>query len=488
MDYLIKGATLVSDGETFRADVLVMDGLIAKIVRGGGAAFADGALTGDGAASADLSSHGLTVIDASGKYMIPGVIDEHVHFRDPGLTYKADVASESRAAVAGGVTSFMDMPNTVPQTTTQEFLQQKFDHAAEVSLANYSFYIGATNDNLSEVLRTDIGSVCGIKLFMGSSTGNMLVDSSEALETLFREAPCLIAAHCEDEAMIRRETARFREMAGKVEIAPNASIHPLVRSAEACYASSARAVELAAKTGAHLHVLHVSTARELELFRDDIPLTDKKITAETCPHYLCLDERDYETLGFRIKCNPAVKSLSDRMALLGALGSGRIDTIGSDHAPHLLEEKMTGDYFTSKSGFPSIQHTLELMLGLCCSGHGSSDLAGHGSPHLCGLDGAAAALALPDVVRLMCHNPASLYRIDRRGFLREGYHADLVLLDLDCERVLSDSDEFTKCGWTPYSGRKVRSKVTHTFVGGNLVYENGQFHDDVRGERLKFNR
>ena len=389
-----------------------------------------------------------------------------MHFREPGLTQKADLYTESRAAVAGGVTSFMDMPNTVPQTTTQELLQQKFDLAAEKSLANYSFYLGATNDNLDEVKKTDPKRVCGIKLFMGSSTGNMLVDQNETLVRLFRESPCLIAAHCEDEAIIHANTVRCKDLAAKGEVVADASIHPFVRTSEACYRSSSKAVDMAEKFGARLHVLHISTKAELALFRNDVPLAEKRITAETCPHYLWFDEKSYDEKSFAVKCNPAIKSHRDREALLCALREGRIDTIGSDHAPHLLEEKMTGDYFTSKSGFPSVQHTLDIMAELVHNGK----------------------LTLAELVRLMCHNPAFIYQIDRRGFIREGYHADLVLLDLDSPHRISCENELTKCGWTPYEGVEVHSRVTHTFVNGNLVYENGLFHEGDRGERLTFNR
>lgn len=359
----------------------------------------------------------------------------------------------------------MDMPNTNPQTTTQELLEQKFGMAAEKSLANYSFYLGATNDNLAEVVKTDPKRVCGIKLFMGSSTGNMLVNQDDVLVRLFRESPCLIAAHCEDEATVHANTVCCKDLAAKGEVIPDASIHPFVRTAEACYKSSSKAVDMAEKFGARLHVLHVSTQRELSLFRCDIPLIDKKITAETCPHYLWFDERDYEQKSFAIKCNPAIKSHRDKEALRLALSNGLIDTIGTDHAPHLLDEKMTGDYFTSKSGFPSIQHSMEVMVEVMRDG----------------------GLSLADLVRLMCHNPALLYRIDRRGFLREGYHADLVLLDINHQGVVSNAHEFSKCGWTPYDGMRVHSRVTHTFVNGNLVYENGIFHENDKGERLLFN-
>ena len=452
MNYYIKNATLVNEGQTFVASVFVSDGKIAKIIRGK----EDGPSTGSGTFAPSTQ-----VIDATDKYLIPGIIDEHVHFREPGLTHKADIYTESRAAVAGGVTSFMDMPNTVPQTTTQELLQQKFDLAAEKSLVNYSFYLGATNDNLAEVVKTDPKKVCGIKLFMGSSTGNMLVDKNEVLVRLFRESPCLIAAHCEDEQTIHENTVRCKDLAAKGEVVVDASIHPFIRTTEACYKSSFKAIDMAERFGARLHVLHISTQKELSLFRNDIPLKDKKITAETCPHYLCFDNRDYERKGFAIKCNPAIKSHRDKEALLQALHDGLIDTIGTDHAPHLLEEKMTDDYFTSKSGFPSIQHSLEIM---------------------------AELVDMPLLVQLMCHNPAILYQIDRRGFIREDYHADLVLVDMNTSHLISDKDEYSKCGWTPYDGVGVHSRVTHTFVNGNLVFENGAFHEEEKGTRLCFNR
>ena len=449
MNYLIKNATLVNEGKTFLASVFISDGKIAKIVP-------DGEPFDAGSAS---------VIDGTGKYLIPGIIDEHVHFREPGLTHKADLYTESRAAVAGGVTSFMDMPNTLPQTTTQALLQQKFDLAAEKSLANYSFYLGATNDNLAEVVKTDPKKVCGIKLFMGSSTGNMLVDQNEVLVRLFRESPCLIAAHCEDEQTIHANTVRCKDLVAKGEVVPDAGIHPFVRTMEACYKSSSKAVDMAEKFGARLHLMHISTKAELALFRNDIPLRDKRITAETCPHYLWFDDHDYEKKGFAIKCNPAIKSHRDREALLQALKTGIIDTIGTDHAPHLREEKFTDDYFTSKSGFPSIQHSLQVMVEVMRDN---------------GLD-------LGQLVQLMCHNPAILYRVDRRGFIREGYHADLVMVDLNHQGMISNADELSKCGWTPYDGLEVHSIVTHTFVNGHLVYENGVFHEENKGERLEFN-
>ncbi|MCR5657878.1 MAG: dihydroorotase [Bacteroidales bacterium] len=450
MNYFIKNATLVNEGQTFVASVFVSDGKIAKIVR-------------ENQAAEPVEGPAWEVIDATGKYLIPGIIDEHVHFREPGLTHKADIYTESRAAVAGGVTSFMDMPNTIPQTTTQELLQQKFDFAAEKSLANYSFYLGATNDNLDEIVKTDPKKVCGIKLFMGSSTGNMLVDKNEVLVRLFRESPCLIAAHCEDEQTIHANTVCCKDLASKGEVVIDASIHPFIRSVEACYKSSAKAVDMAEKFGARLHVLHISTQKELSLFRNDISLKDKKITAETCPHYLWFDDKNYEEKSFAIKCNPAIKSHRDKEALLQALRNGLIDTIGTDHAPHLREEKFTGDYFTSKSGFPSIQHSLELMTNVLPDD-------------------------LPLLVQLMCHNTAILYQIDRRGFILEGYYADLALVDMNANHVITDKDEYSKCGWTPYEGVASQCRVTHTFVNGNLVFENGVFHEESKGNCLEFNR
>ena len=449
MNYLIKDATLVNEGLSFKASVFVSDGMIAKI--------------GPFETLADCSA---TIIDGTGKYLLPGIIDEHVHFREPGLTHKGDLHSESRAAVAGGVTSFMDMPNTVPQTLTQDLLQQKCDLAAEKALANYSFYLGANNSNLDEVLKTDPKKVCGIKVFMGSSTGNMLVDDDSALARIFSESPCLVAAHCEDEAIIRANIEKYKMLIANGEAKSEASIHPLIRTAEACFQSSLKAVELAEKTGARLHVMHISTRDELALFRNDIPLKDKKITAETCPHYLNLHSDYYEEKGYRIKCNPAVKTEMDRAALVEALREGLIDTIGTDHAPHAKEEKFKDDYFTCPSGFPSIQHSLLLMLRL----HGMG------------------WLSMEQVVEKMCHNPAILYQIDRRGFIREGYHADLVLLDMNACKKISDEEILYKCGWSPYNGELLQGRVTHTFVNGNLVYENGQFHEEHKGERLLFNR
>ena len=451
MDYIIKNATLVNEGTTTLASVVISDGKIVQILPGRDAR---------PCVSTD------NIIDATGLYLIPGIIDEHVHFREPGMTQKADIFTESHAAVAGGVTSFMDMPNTIPPTTTNELLQQKFDIAAQKSAANYSFYLGATNDNIDEIRKIDPKKVCGIKLFMGSSTGNMLVSDDDALVRIFNEAPCLIAAHCEDEQTIHENTVCAKDLESKGEVVADAGLHPFIRTTEACYKSTAKAVDMATRFGAKLHVLHISTKSELTLFRNDISLKDKKITAETCPHYLVFSDKDYEEKGFAIKCNPAIKMASDREILRLALNDGHIDTIGSDHAPHLWHEKFTDDYFTAKSGFPSVQNSLEIMLNLYHRG----------------------LISLEKIVELMCHNPAILYQIKGRGFIREGYFADLVLVDLNHEKEIKNDDMLYKCGWTPYDGMNVKSRVTHTFVNGNLVYHDGIVENNIFGKQLEFNR
>ena len=451
MDYIIKNATLVNEGTTTLASVVISNDRITEIIPGGDTINR-------------VSTQ--TIIDADGLYLLPGIIDEHVHFREPGLTQKADIFTESRAAVAGGVTSFMDMPNTNPQTTTQDLLQQKFDLAAQKSAANYSFYLGATNDNIDEIVKTDPKKVCGIKLFMGSSTGNMLVNEDDALVCLFNESPCLIAAHCEDEQTIHENTVCCKDLESKGEVIADAGIHPFIRTTEACYKSTAKAVDMATKFGAKLHVMHISTKSELTLFRNDIPLKDKKITAETCPHYLTFCDKDYDKYSYAIKCNPAIKMASDRAILRMALNDGHIDTIGTDHAPHLWHEKFTDNYFTAKSGFPSIQNSLDVMLNLYHQG----------------------IISLEQIVKLMCHNPAELYQIKGRGFIREGYYADLVLVDLNHEKVIKNDDMLYKCGWTPYDGMEVKSQVTHTFVNGKLVYHDGVVEDNIFGKPLEFDR
>ena len=456
MKYIIKNATLVNEGKSYMASVVISGEIIEKIILGTDY-------------DADHDS-GYEVIDANGLLLVPGAIDDQVHFRDPGLTHKGDIATESRAAVAGGVTSFMDMPNTVPNTLTQQLLQDKYDIAAEKSMANYSFYMGVSNDNIDEVLKTNPKNVCGIKAFMGSSTGNMLVNNEHTLQKLFQEAPCLIATHCEDEDIIRRNTAMFKEKYG--DDAP-ASIHPLVRSAEACYKTSSYAAELASKYGTQLHILHLSTAKEISLFRNDIPLKDKKITAETCLHYLLFDDRDYATKKTLLKCNPAVKTENDRLALIQACIDNHIDILATDHAPHTLEEK-NKPYFSAPSGGTSVQHLLLGALELAFSRQQSAI--------------SNQTLSVEKAVELLSHNPAILYKIDRRGFIREGYYADLVLIDPKKEQIISNENVYYKCGWTAYEGMKLSCSVTHTFVNGELVYHNGIFKEDYRGRRLTFNR
>ncbi|MBQ3595142.1 MAG: dihydroorotase [Bacteroidales bacterium] len=455
MRYIIKNATLVNEGKSFLASVVILGDTIEKIIP------EDSQQTTD---NRQQDSEGYEIIDATGLLLLPGAIDDQVHFRDPGLTHKGDIATESRAAVAGGVTSFMDMPNTVPNTLTQQLLQDKYDIAAEKSMANYSFYMGASNDNIEEALRTNPKEVCGIKVFMGSSTGNMLVNNSHTLQRLFSEAPCLIATHCEDEDIIRRNMEMFKERYG--DNAPT-SIHPLVRSAEACYKTSSQAAELASKYGTQLHILHLSTAKEISLFRNDIPLKDKKITAETCLHYLLFDDRDYDRKGNFLKCNPAVKTENDKLALIQACIDGHIDILATDHAPHTFEEK-NKPYFSAPSGGTSIQHLLLGTLEL------SFDRQ--------------QAFSIEKAVELLSHNPAILYKIDRRGFIREGYFADLVLVDPKKKQVITNENVHYKCGWTGYAGMELSCSVTHTFVNGELVYHDGTFKEDYRGKRLTFNR
>lgn len=441
--YLIKGATLVNEGRSFQSDVLVKDGLIHKI-------------------GEHLTDAADEVIEAKGKYLLPGVIDDQVHFREPGLTHKATIRSESRAAVAGGVTSFMEMPNTVPNTVTQELLAHKYEIGAQSSLANYSFFMGATNDNLEEVLKTDPRTVCGIKIFMGSSTGNMLVDNQATLERIFREAPMLIAVHCEDEETIRRNQQRYEAQYG--EDIPM-RCHPEIRSEEACYKSSSMAVALAQKHQARLHILHISTEEELALFRNDIPLAEKRITAEVCVHHLYFDKGDYERLGSLIKCNPAIKEKRHKKALLAALLADKLDIIATDHAPHTWEEKQQ-PYKKAPSGLPLVQHALPLMLGFYRQG----------------------LLPLEKVVEKMSHAPAICFQVEKRGFLREGYWADLVLVDLHQTWQVQKENTYSLCGWSPFEDQTFHSVVTHTFVSGHLAYAQGQFYENKMGERLHFSR
>ena len=444
MKTLIKNAQIVNENQIFKGDLLIENDLILKI----------------GNDISEENAH--RVIDADGKYLLPGVIDDQVHFREPGLTHKGDIESESRAAIAGGVTSFIEQPNTVPNAVTQELLEEKYKIAAEKSLANYSFMMGGTNDNLEEVLKTNPRNVAGIKLFLGSSTGNMLVDNPETLENIFSKTKMLIAVHCEDEATIRANTEKYRKEFGD-DIPMR--FHHLIRSEEACYISSSKAVELAKKTGARLHVFHVSTAKETELFRNDIPLKDKKITAEVCVHHLTFTDVDYETKGTLIKWNPAVKTQKDKDGLWKALLDDRIDVIATDHAPHTWEEKQNV-YTKAPSGGPLVQHTLVLMIENFKNGK----------------------ITLEKIVEKMCHNPAILFQIEKRGFIREGYKADVVLVDLNDNSTVTKENILYKCGWSPFEGSVFHSKITHTFVNGNLVYENGKVAHEKFGERLLFER
>lgn len=440
---LIRNAVVVNDGSTFKADVLVRDGFIERI------------------ASEGIGDTDLPEFDAAGRLLLPGVIDDQVHFREPGLTHKDDIAHASAAAAAGGVTSFMEMPNTNPQTLTQELLELKYALGAEHSLVNYSFYMGVSNDNLDEVLRTDPANVCGLKAFLGSSTGNMLVDDPSTLDELFRRAHLLLAIHAEDESTVRANmqaaVARWGEDIPMDQ-------HPLIRNAEACYKSSSHAVALAKEHGTRLHVLHISTAREIELFAPG-PLEKKHITAEACVHHLWFSDADYAEKGAFIKWNPAVKSAADRAAIRQAVIDDRIDVIATDHAPHTLEEKAE-PYAKCPSGGPLIQHSLVTMLELESQG----------------------VFTLAQMVEKLCHAPARLFKLDRRGYIREGYHADLVLVDRATPWVVDRSNLLYKCGWSPFEGQRFGSRVVRTWVNGRAVFADGAVDRSVRGQRLRFDR
>ncbi len=445
-EILIKNGIIVNEGKQYLADILVKGGKIEGIYKD----------------SSPEPGQETVILDASGKYIIPGVIDDQVHFRQPGLTHKADIASESAAAVAGGITSFMEMPNTIPQATTQTLLEEKYNIAANNSLANYSFYMGATNDNLEELLKTDPKKVCGIKIFMGSSTGNMLVDDKNTLEQIFSQSKLLIATHCEDETTIRNNIEK-----AKLEFGEDIPMkyHPLIRDAEACYKSSSFAVELATKYNSRLHILHISTAKELELFEDRPYSPDKRITSEVCIHHLWFNDQDYDKLGSHIKWNPAIKSENDRSALFEAMLGNKLDVIATDHAPHTIEEK-NNSYLKAPSGGPLVQHALVAMLEFYHQ----------------------KLISLEQIVRKMCHAPADLFQIDRRGYIREGYWADLVVIDPDQEWEVNSGNLLYKCKWSPFEGQVFHSKVIHTLVNGNLVVKNGEVNNDFRGQRLKFNR
>lgn len=402
------------------------------------------------------------VIDAKGLHIFPGLIDDQVHFREPGLTHKAEIFTESRAAVAGGITSFMEMPNTVPNTLTQELLQQKYDRAAQVSLANYSFFMGASNDNIDEVLKTDPKRICGVKVFMGSSTGNMLVDNQRTLEGIFKNSPTIIATHCESEEVIRRNTELAREKYGEnVPIA----MHPIIRNEEACYASSSAAVELAKSTGARLHILHISTGKETHLFDNTIALKDKKITSEACVHHLWFADNDYAEKGTFIKWNPAVKTAADREEIRKAVNDNRIDVLATDHAPHTLEEKQNS-YFSAPSGGPLVQHQLPALLDLYHDG----------------------VFSLEKIAEKSAHAVADLFEIEGRGYIKEGYFADLALVNLNDSWEVTKENLLYKCGWSPFEGHQFKSKVVHTFVSGHHAYADGKLNDEILGKRLSFDR
>lgn len=441
--YLIKNAQIVNEGKIIAGDILIADGLIEKI-------------------GASLSDPSAEEINAEGKHLLPGLIDDQVHFREPGLTHKAEIYTEAKAAVAGGVTSFMEMPNVVPQTVTQELLADKYEIGKNRSLANYSFFMGATNDNLDEVLKTNPKDVCGIKVFMGSSTGNMLVDDKDTLDKLYRNAPILLATHCEDEDTIRKNMAIYTEKYG--DDIPF-EMHPVIRNEEACYLSSSMAVELAKKHNTRLHILHISTAKETNLFTNEIPLEQKRITSEACIHHLWFSDVDYKEKQQWIKWNPAVKSTEDRSGIWKALLDDRIDVIATDHAPHTIEEKKN-PYTKAPSGGPLVQHSLTALLDFYHEGK----------------------ISLERIVEKACHAVARCFEIEKRGYIREGYFADLVLVDLNKPWKVSEQNILSKCGWSPFEGHEFKSSIDTVWVSGHLAYQDGTFDESKKGERLTFDR
>lgn len=442
---LIKNAKIVNEGEIVNGDILIEGEIITKI-----------------APSISPKSADVNVFDAEGQYVLPGAIDDQVHFREPGLTHKANIETESRAAIAGGITSFIEMPNTNPQTTTIQALNDKFDRAAKTSWANYSFMFGGTNDNLEEILKVNKKEVAGLKLFLGSSTGNMLVDNPEVLEKIFKSTDLLISVHCEDEATIKANLEVYKERYGD-DIPVH--FHPIIRSEEACYLSSSKAIELAKKTGARLHVFHLSTGKETELFDNSIPLKDKKITAEVCIHHLWFCDKDYDEKGTLIKWNPSVKTEKDRDQLLKALLDDKIDVIATDHAPHTFEEK-SNVYTQAPSGGPLVQHALPALLEM----HHEGDIS------------------IEKIVEKFCHNPAILFDVEKRGFIKEGYYADLVIVNLNNPWTVNKDNILYKCGWSPFEGTTFKSRITHTFVNGGLAYKNFKFYDTKYAKRLTFDR
>ncbi|MBA6151599.1 dihydroorotase [Gelidibacter gilvus] len=442
---LIKNAKIVNEGRIFEGDILIEGEFIKEVADSISAKTAD-----------------VMVVDVEGNYVFPGVIDDQVHFREPGLTHKATIASESKAAVAGGITSFIEMPNTSPQTTTIEKLEEKFEIAANTSYANYSFMFGGTNTNLDEILKVDSKNVAGLKLFLGSSTGDMLVDNTDVLEKIFESTDLLISVHCEDEATIKQNLeAHIQKYGNDIPI----ECHPEIRSAEACYISSSKAIELANKTGARLHIFHVSTAKETKLFTNKIPLKEKKITAEVCIHHLWFSDEDYKKKGTLIKWNPAVKTVDDREALWKALLDDRIDVVATDHAPHTLEEKQNV-YTNAPSGGPLVQHALTAMIE-----------AYHKDK-----------ISLEKIAEKMCHNPAILFQIEKRGFIKPGYYADLAIVDINSPWTVNKDNIVYKCGWSPFENVTFKSRITHTFVNGTLVYKNFKTLDVKAGKRLTFER
>lgn len=443
---LIKNVRIINEGRSYQGAVLINGEMIEAVY--------------EGEVPSEIIAEAKDVVDAQGKWLLPGCIDDQVHFREPGLTHKADIYSESRAAVAGGVTSFMDMPNTKPQTTTLENLEWKFNRAAETSVANYSFFFGGTNDNMEDIRRLDRSRVPGLKLFLGSSTGNMLVDKKDALERIFSESDLLIAVHAEKEEIIKRNIAYYTQQYGEdLDI----SFHSKIRSEEACYASSSEAVELATRLGTRLHILHLSTAKETTLLDNKLPLKDKKITGEVCVHHLWFHDGDYALFGNRIKWNPSIKTLADRTALREAVNNDKIDIIATDHAPHLLSEK-EGSCLKAASGGPLVQHSLIVMLELAMEGR----------------------FTYEKVVDKMAHKPAELFHIDRRGYIRPGYYADLVLIDPNKTWTVSKENILTKCGWSPFEGYTFHHAVDTTWVNGEVVWKDSQIQDNVHGKELKY--
>ena len=443
MKYLIKNGKTINEGKIVEQDILLEDNFIVKIDN-------------------DISDATATIIDAKGKYVIPGIIDDQVHFREPGLTHKANIYTESKAAVAGGVTSFMEQPNTNPAALTQELLEQKYEIAAQTSLANYTFFMGTSNDNYDEVMKTDFSKVGALKIFMGSSTGNMLVDNEHVLSKIFANLNGIIVTHCEDEQTIKKNTEKYKQQFGD-NIPMN--YHPIIRDDEACYISTKLAIDLAKKYNSRLHVFHISTEKELDLFDNSILLKDKKITAEVCVHHLFFDESDYAKLGSQIKCNPAIKYKSDKDALLRALLDDRLDVIATDHAPHTWQEKQQS-YFKAPSGLPLVQHSLQLMLDF----HHQQKIS------------------LEKIIEKMCHAPADCFQVKNRGYLREGYFADIAIVDIQKEYTITNQNILYKCGWSPLENKTFKGEVTQTFVNGNLVYNNGLFDESKKGQRLLFSR